>query len=197
MEPSTVQNVVISYATHDRYGIMLSKGEYLPVTASDWKQFSLDMALIILAETAEISRIKHNIEKIRQIDSLIASMESERYVKSDDDWAHKSDDVESEMDHEYIEDYDDRYTSGFFSFKEGELESLTKLVESFYNAVCSEVEDIDGSTYTTIKDRQTSIAYQEGIKAIRFIAERCELQYSYKLALRDMPQGMIKRMPKD
>ena len=195
MQPSVVETVAVSYATHDRYGIVLDQGEYLPVTASDWTEFSLNMVQVTLAETAEIVRIKHNIAKIRDINALINSMEPER-VKSDDDFAHKSDDIESEMDYEYVQDYDERFTSGFYDYKEGELEPITKLVDSFYDAVCSEVEDIDGSTYRTIIHPKHQFAHLQGIKALETIAERCELSYSYKQEYEDMPYDLKKKMPK-
>ena len=104
--------VAIESISHDRYGIMLHDGRYPTVTASDWLEFRQTMETIIAIETAESERIQSNIAAIEEIHALVASMQRPRsVVRNDDDFASKSDDINSEMDWEYVEEYDDRYTS--------------------------------------------------------------------------------------
>jgi hypothetical protein len=183
VEPVTVEHTVaVSYLSHDRYGIMLENGCYPPITASDWLDFWHSMERIIVVEKIEIARIQSNTEKIREIDSIIRSMESQSVSKHDDDFALKSDDVESEMDSEYNVEYDDRDSSGFYSHKEQQLEDITKYVESFYDACSVEQEDSDGSTYRTILDLNLLTRYEKGQTALDCIAQRCELEYEYKQA---------------
>jgi hypothetical protein len=199
VEPSVVENVAISYLSHDRYGIMLENGDYPKVTGSDWMEFRSDMETIIQIETVETERIRSNIAAIEEIQSIVRSMEYsvKSPLKNDDDFAQKSDDVESDMDWEYVPEHDDRDSSGFYSHKEEQIADIKDYVNSFFNATCVEEEDTDGATISVIQPSDQFFAHGKGEDAINAIAERCEAEYEYKLALRDMPEGMRQRMPKE
>jgi hypothetical protein len=199
VEPSVVENVAISYVTHDRYGIVLENGEYPTVTASDWLEFRQDMESIIAIETVELERIRSNIAAIEEIHSLVRSME-ESIVSSrsrnDDDFASISDDVESDMDFEYVPEHDDRDSSGFYSHKEDQISGIKSYVQSFYDATCVQVEDdFDGAIICVILFSDHFFAHGKGWDAINAISDRCEAEYEYKKMLQSMPEGMRNRMP--
>ena len=198
MEPVTVERTVA--ISHDRYGIMLHDGVYAPVTASDWLQFRQEMESIIAIETAETERIRSNIAAIEEIHSLVRSMEESvtaRTSRNDDDFASKSDDIESDMDFEYDDAHDDKVTSGFYDHKQDQLSGIKSYVQSFFNATCVEEEDDDGATISVIQNSDHFFAHGKGWDAINAISDRCEAEYEYKQALRDMPEGMRNRMPKE
>ena len=199
MEPSAIERTVaVSYASHDRYGIMLENGEYPPVTGSDWLEFRQDMESIIAIETAETERIRSNIAAIEEIQSIVRSMEYsvKSPLKNDDDHAMASDDIYSDMDFEYDDAHDDKVTSGFYDHKQEQLSDIKSYVESFFNATCVEEQDeFDGATISVIQNSDHFFAHGKGEDAINAIASRCEAEYEYKQALRDMPESMRNRMP--
>jgi hypothetical protein len=192
VEPVTIP---IESISHDRYGIMLHDGNYPTVTASDWLDFWQDMTRVITIETIEIRRIQSNIEKIREVDSIIRSMESKPDSRNDDDFAYKSDDIESDMDFEYVSEHDDRDSSGFYAHKEQQLEDIKKYVESFFDACSVEQEDSDGNTYFTILDANLKARYEKGQEALDMIAQRCETEYTYKQEYESMSYDLRKNMP--
>ena len=175
---------------------MLHDGRYPAVTASDWLEFRQTMESIIAIETAESERIQSNIAAIEEIHALVASMQRPRsVVRSDDDYAMASDDIDSDMDGEYVEEYDDRYTSGFYDHKEEQTSDIKDYVQSFFNATCVEEEDTDGATISVIQNSDHFFAHDKGWDAIEAIRNRCTYEYEYKQALRGMPEGMRNRMP--
>ena len=199
MEPVTVEHTVaVSYLSHDRYGIMLENGVYPSVTGSDWMEFRSEMESIIQIETVESERIQSNIAAIEEIHALVASMQRPRsVVRSDDDYAMPSDDIHSEMDGEYLPEYDHRYTSGFYDHKEEQTTDIKDYVESFFNATCVEEEDTDGATISVIQNSDHLFAHAKGWDAIEAIRNRCNYEYEYKVMLESMPEGMRNRMPKE
>ena len=154
------------------------------------------MERIIVIETTEIRRIESNIAKIRDVDSIIRSMESKPDSRNDDDFALKSDDIESDMDFEYVSEHDDREFSGFYAHKEDQLSGIKNYVESFFDACSVEQEDSDGNTYLTILDANLKARYEKGQEALDMIAQRCELEYTYKQEYESMGWDMRKVMPK-
>jgi hypothetical protein len=197
VQPNPVEHTVaVSYVTHDRYGIMLEDGVYPAVTGSDWLEFWQDMTRVVTIETIEIRRIESNIEKIREVDSIIRSMESKPDSRNDDDFALKSDDIESDMDFEYVSEHDDREFSGFYAHKEEQIADIKNYVESFFDACSVEQEDSDGNTYRTILDANLLARYEKGQEAIEIIAQRCELEYTYKQEYESMSYDLRKNMPK-
>ena len=197
MEPSVVESVVVSYATHDRYGIVLFNGEYPKVTGSDWLEFRQQMDMIIRFETVEIERIRSNIAAIEEIESIVRSMEYsvKSPLKNDDDYAMASDDIDSDMN-EYVPEHDDRDSSGFYAHKEEQISDIKGYVNSFFAATYVEEEHpFDGATERTIKNSDHYFAHGKGWDAINAISDRCEAEYEYKRALSLMPESMRDRMP--